>query len=362
MAYGEASSSKVVSSDEPPTPQELSTLTSLLVDYYATNPTKGSVTSLYLDNKHLQSASRTSLETRLLSQAPSYLKLNQDLNVSKSLLGELEVFLNDFYNDLSTLSNQMKTLQGRSIQLGSRLQNRRLLEAKLRELVSGMVLEPRFVEMIFSDEAAMGKVSLLAWKECAEKLSTCIRACESLEETLRNDLTNAVSTEVKALKESKEVIEGCRIMAATKIRPILISTFAPLRSSLSTNLPILQSILLTSYRPLYSFLSHHAPRVAIDVQRSYVAAARLYFETGFRRYERSLAKIRDREKSRTGMLASSEAASAFSFVEVGKASSGLGECGKIIRIEGPQQLKSRLHHFLYLRRNAPGRKRKWDEC
>ncbi|UZJ52412.1 hypothetical protein CBS101457_001732 [Exobasidium rhododendri] len=325
MASAEASSSRAARVDTPPTPGELASLTSLLVEYYAADTTKvDSVTRLYLDNKQSHNASQRSLETTLLSQAPSYLKLNHDIGISKRLLEELESFLHVFSNDLNTLSNQMKTLQGKSVQLGSRLQNRRQLETKLRELVNGTVLEPRFVDMVFSDEATMGKISLDAWKECAEKLSSCIRACEGLEESLREDLKVAGITDIKALQEAKEVIEGCRIMAVTKIRPILISTFAPLRSSLSTNMPILQSILLTSYRPLYSFLSHHAPRVAIDVQRSYVAAARLYFETGFRRYERSLGKLRDRESSRNSMLNSSEVASASSFVEVGKVSSVLG--------------------------------------
>jgi hypothetical protein len=329
MMSAEASSSKRAISDAPPTPEELTSLTSLLVSYYSDQSTKPNVTNLYLDNKQSLAASQKTLEATLLSQAPSFIKLHQDLNLSKGLLEELESFLNIFYNDLNTLSNQMKTLQGKSLKLGSRLQNRRQLEDKLRTLVSGMVLEPRFVDMIFADDASMGKVGLDVWKECAEKLTACIRACEGLEGSLRDDLRIAGITDIKALQEAKEVVEGCRIMAATKIRPILNSTFAPLRTSLSTNLPILQTILLKSYRPLYSFLSHHAPRIAIDVQRSYVAAARLYFETGFRRYERSLGKLRDREKSRTGVLNSSDAQSSLSFIEMGKTSSGLGEWLKL---------------------------------
>lgn len=59
-------------------------------------------------------------------------------------------------------------------------------------------------------------------------------------------------------------------------------------------------MLLTNQRPLYGFLARHAPRVAIDVQREYVGRARLYFETGFRRYTRALAGARDRARKREG--------------------------------------------------------------
>lgn len=322
MASAEASSSRKAVQEPAVTPEELTALTSLLSDYYAQQPAKTNVTNLYLETKQSQAAAQKALEASLLSQAPSFLKLHKDISMSKSLLGELESFLNVFYNDLSSLSLQMKSLQGKSNLLGKRLRNRRQLEDKVRTLVSAMVLDPRFVDMIFTEEASMGKVSLDVWKECAEKLSACIRACEALEETFRDDLNSSV-TDIRSLQEAKEVVEGCRIMAVTKIRPILISTFSPLRSSLSTNMPILQSILLKSYRPLYSFLSHHAPRVAIDVQRSYVAAARLYFETGFRRYERSLARARDRERAKAGSYAA-EAPSSMSFVEPVKSASGIG--------------------------------------
>lgn len=333
MASAEAGSSRGPLSGPVPTPEELNSLTLLLSDYYSNQSSKQSVTNLYLETKQAQAATQKAVEASLLSQASSFLKLHKDINVSKNLLGELESFLNVFYNDLSTLSMQMKTLQGKSNQLGKRLRNRRQLEEKLRDLVSAMVLDPKYVDMIFADEATMGKVSLDVWKECAEKLSACIRACEALEGTFRDELIAAGITNIKALQEAKDVVEGCRIMAVTKIRPILISTFSPLRSSLSTNLPILQSILLKSYRPLYSFLSHHAPRVAIDVQRSYVAAARLYFETGFRRYERSLGKVRDKDKARSAVSSyTSDAPSSSSFVEAVKSSGGLGECGVSINL------------------------------
>lgn len=67
---------------------------------------------------------------------------------------------------------------------------------------------------------------------------------------------------------------------------------APIRTSITTNLGVLQSSLFTKYRPLFAFLQRQAPPVASEVQRAYVGAVRTYFETGFRRYIRSLGWIK----------------------------------------------------------------------
>jgi len=55
---------------------------------------------------------------------------------------------------------------------------------------------------------------------------------------------------------------------------------------------VIQTSVLLKYRPLYTFLQRRALSVALEFQKSYVAAARVYYETGFRRYTRSLSWIK----------------------------------------------------------------------
>ena len=61
---------------------------------------------------------------------------------------------------------------------------------------------------------------------------------------------------------------------------------------MTTNMHIVQTTVFLKYRPLYTFLMRHAASVATEVQKAYVAAARVYYETGFRRYMRSLGLIK----------------------------------------------------------------------
>lgn len=80
--------------------------------------------------------------------------------------------------------------------------------------------------------------------------------------------------------------------AATKLRAYFLALLQPIRTSMTTNMQVIQSSVFLKYRSLYGFLQRHAPSVATEVQKAYVSAARTYYETGFRRYMRSLGWIK----------------------------------------------------------------------
>ena len=61
---------------------------------------------------------------------------------------------------------------------------------------------------------------------------------------------------------------------------------------MTTNMHVIQTTVLLKYRPLYAFLLRRAANVATEIQKAYIAAARTYYETGFRRYMRSLGWIK----------------------------------------------------------------------
>ena len=80
--------------------------------------------------------------------------------------------------------------------------------------------------------------------------------------------------------------------ATGKIRAFFMAILKPIKSSMTTNMQVIQTSVLLKYRPLYTFLQRRAPNVALEFQKSYIAAARVYYETGFRRYTRSLSWIK----------------------------------------------------------------------
>ena len=80
--------------------------------------------------------------------------------------------------------------------------------------------------------------------------------------------------------------------ATGKIRGFFMAILKPIKSSMTTNMQVIQTSVLLKYRPLYAFLQRRAANVALEFQKSYIAAARVYYETGFRRYTRSLSWIK----------------------------------------------------------------------
>ncbi|KAJ2986509.1 hypothetical protein NUW54_g9742 [Trametes sanguinea] len=104
--------------------------------------------------------------------------------------------------------------------------------------------------------------------------------------------TLKVRVRVKAARDLSEVAEGLRIVAATKLRTFFLSLLEPIKSNRFT-----------------FFLQRHAPNVAHEIQRTYAATVRTYYETGFRRYLRGLSWIKARtvEKSDTIVSGAGEA-------------------------------------------------------
>jgi hypothetical protein len=120
---------------------------------------------------------------------------------------------------------------------------------------------------------------------------------------------------VRATQEILPIIDALRNKALSQLPVFLLGLIRPLKSAstgLSTNLAVLQTSLLLKYQPFYSFLLRQSPRLAKQVERGYVNAARAYYETGMRRYARALGTIKNRTVEKTELIGvvSSEAAQA----------------------------------------------------
>lgn len=59
---------------------------------------------------------------------------------------------------------------------------------------------------------------------------------------------------------------------------------------------MIQSSVLLKYLPFFTFLRRQAPKIAAEVQCAYVASARTYYETSFRRYARALGQVKARAR------------------------------------------------------------------
>lgn len=227
----------------------------------------------------------------------NFVELHHKVNDSLALLDNLQDFLSTFQSDLSHVSGQISNLQERSKDIDSRLRARRKIEKPLSNLLSDLCVPPEHALLILDTDVSEDWIPVV------------------LDLERRLDALKA-RPKVKAARDLSEVVEGLRIAAAAKIRALFLSLFTPLRTSMSTNIHVLQTSVLLKYQPLFAFLQRHAPPVALEVQRAYCGAARTYYETGFRRYARTMGQVLTRFPEKADLIAQATAP----LVQDGKAS------------------------------------------
>ncbi|KAK8854712.1 hypothetical protein IAR55_003451 [Kwoniella newhampshirensis] len=236
----------------------------------------------------------------VLRKRNEYIELEQSVESSNELLSSLASYLSTFQNDLSDVSGQISELQQKSSEIESQLNGRKTILPPLNALLSDITLPPALV-LTLRDTLP------------AQNPDVWLSAITQLDERLTS--IKARHNKVKAVHELEPVINGLKIKALTVLPPFLLALIRPLRSAskgLSTNLAVLQTSMLLKYQPFYAFLLRHNPKIAKQVERGYVNAARSYYETGMRRYARALGQIKARTVERSDLIGvvSSEAAQA----------------------------------------------------
>ncbi|KAG0709778.1 Vps52-domain-containing protein [Suillus ampliporus] len=208
-------------------------------------------------------------------QAKDFVSLHEQVETSVNLLDSLESFLSTFQKDLSSVSGQISELQERSKDIDNRLKSRRRIEKPLSSLLSDLAIPPSLAITILDTD--VGEPWIVTITDFERRLDVL-----------------KVRSRVKAARDLGDVAEGLRIVAATKLRTFFLALLQPIRTSVTTNLQVMQTSIFVKYRALYAFLQRQAPNVANEVQRAYTGTARMYYETGFRRYIRSLGWIKAR--------------------------------------------------------------------
>ena len=221
------------------------------------------------------------------ARQPELQALAEQVQQSRGSLTQIRTELERFYEKLHTASEHIGKLQDRSNALSEHLSAQETRASTMTSWIEASMVPPSVVRLLRDTNVDQ---ELNAWIRAICRIERTLRALNEYEAT-QKDTPSAGSARAQA----RAVAEQCKNLAISKVFPYLTRLFEPIRTSVTTSLPILQSsVLLPHHQPLYQFLALHAPRVAIEVQLSYINAARLYYETAFRRYVRELRKILQR--------------------------------------------------------------------
>lgn len=159
-----------------------------------------------------------------------------------------------------------------------------------------MTLPPTLITTILDtdvDELWIPAVAEFERRLEALKMRGRVRAARDLGEVAEGlRIVVRSSSSLNLLIHASPTRDGLMLQASTKLRAFFLALLQPIRASMTTNMHVIQTTVFLKYRSLYAFLLRNAVNVATEVQKAYVATARTYYETGFRRYMRSLGWIK----------------------------------------------------------------------
>ncbi|KAL2848059.1 Sac2 family-domain-containing protein [Aspergillus pseudoustus] len=203
-------------------------------------------------------------------------------DVSKSV----ELYLNDFQNELGAVSAEIETLQTRSVQLNAMLENRRNVEQLLGPAVEEISISPAAVRLI-----AEGPID--------DNWVKALNDIESRTTSIESKIASSSST--KAIDDVRPLLEDVKKKAVERIRDYLVSQVRALRSP-NINAQIIQQQRLVRYKDLYSYISRAHPALAGEITQAYVNTMRWYYHSHFSRYLQALGKIKIYPSDRNEIL------------------------------------------------------------
>lgn len=203
----------------------------------------------------------------------SFEDLHRDIQATDAVLEKMEKMLGAFQTDLSSISDEIRMLQGDSLAMNVKLRNRRSLQSLMTEYVSSVVVSPILVRQICEEEINESYLDYL------------LELNKKLDHMKQNDMQKLPSC-----AQSAPELEKLRAKAVARVKDFLVSKVNALKKP-KTNLQILQRNVLVRFKFFNTFLEEHHPSVAEEVKQHYVMTMSSVYLKQFRTYVTSLQKL-----------------------------------------------------------------------
>lgn len=202
--------------------------------------------------------------------------LHKSILACDEVLKSVETYLTNFQSDLEAVSAEIESLQNRSVDLNTKLENRKVVEKLLGPAVEDISIAPAVVRKIAEGPVDEAFVRALA---DVEKRSKTVTA--KVKE----------NPDLKAIKDVKPLLDDLTHRAVERIRDYIVAQIKAIRSP-SINAQIIQQQAFLKYKDLYAFLARHQPELAQQIGQAYVYTMRWYYLNHFTRYRTALEKIK----------------------------------------------------------------------
>ncbi|XP_039003314.1 vacuolar protein sorting-associated protein 52 A-like isoform X2 [Hibiscus syriacus] len=209
-----------------------------------------------------------------IKESDNLVSLHDQIHDCDSILSQMETLLSGFQVEIGSISSDIKILQEKSMDMGLKLNNRKMAESKLAKFVEDIIVPPKMVDIIVDGEVN----------------DEYMRTLDILSKKLKFVEVDPMVKASKALKDVQPELEKLRQKAVSKVFDFIVQKLQALRKP-KTNIQILQQNVLLKYKYVISFLKEHSKEVHLEVRAAYIDTMNKVLSAHFRAYIQALEKL-----------------------------------------------------------------------
>ncbi|CAD0196112.1 unnamed protein product [Chrysodeixis includens] len=227
-------------------------------------------------DKGIKDAEKTSVAD-YLKESENIASLHNQIEDCDGILAKMESMLMVFQNDLGSISNEIISLQKRSVSMSVQLSNRQVLKGPLSTFIEDMAVSETLIFGInnvpVTDKEFMVQLAILNQK--------------------LNFVKEQDFKETKACHDVKDVLEKLKIKAVSKIRAYILEQIYKFRKPMA-NYQIPQNAML-KYKFFFEFILTNERNVAQEICNEYIDTLSKVYYSYFKSYASRLDKLKYEE-------------------------------------------------------------------
>ncbi|XP_034829637.1 vacuolar protein sorting-associated protein 52 homolog [Maniola hyperantus] len=212
-----------------------------------------------------------------LKESENIASLHNQIEDCDGILARMESMLLVFQNDLGSISNEIISLQKRSVNMSIQLSNRQALKGPLASFIEDMAVSETLIfglnNVPVVDKEFMVQLAILNQK--------------------LNFVKEQDFKETKACHDVKDVLEKLKIKAVTKIRTYILEQIYKFRKPMA-NYQIPQNAML-KYKFFFEFILTNERNVAQEICNEYIDTLSKVYYSYFKSYASRLDKLKYEE-------------------------------------------------------------------
>ncbi|CAI5730782.1 unnamed protein product [Hyaloperonospora brassicae] len=233
-------------------------------------------------------------------KATDLVELHDEVQDCDNLLAKMQEMLLGFQVDLGGISDEIRQLQGESMDMHVKLKNRRETEAKLQVYLDQVALAPSLIKTIHEDEVNEGFLHALV------TLNGKLRYA-SLQTLDPDSSFELLPSQTAAFADIEVQLTKLKMRAVARAREFLFAKMHEVKKP-KTNVQMVQQNTLLPMKYLVTFLMENAPEVHESLRAVYADVMSKTLVTVFRSYHTGLLKLHEEVATRTDVIVIDEQA------------------------------------------------------